>query len=86
MFTAYGDADAVPRSKTSSASRGGEERQCTYEKDVEQRRHADASRNSVEVKRRGLALGFDAVGIAPLEPNAHAAELDQWLSAGMRAP
>src|SRR5258706_6886643 len=51
-------------------------------KGVEQRRHADALRNSVEVKRRGLALGFDAVGIAPLEPNAHAAELDQWLSAG----
>src|SRR5204863_326036 len=51
-------------------------------KGVEQRRHADASRNSVEVKRRGLALGFDAVGIATLEPNAHASELDQWLSAG----
>jgi len=51
-------------------------------KGVEQRRHADASRNSVEVKRRGLALGFDAVGIATLEPNAHAGELDQWLSAG----
>jgi len=51
-------------------------------KGVERRRHADASRNTVEVKRRGLALGFDAVGIAPLEPNAHAAELDQWLDAG----
>lgn len=51
-------------------------------KGVEQRRHADASRNTVEVKRRGLALGFDAVGIAPLEPNAHAAELEQWLRAG----
>ena len=51
-------------------------------KGVEQRRHTDASRNSVEVKRRGLALGFDAVGIATLEPNAHASELDQWLSAG----
>jgi epoxyqueuosine reductase len=51
-------------------------------KDVEQHRLAQASRNSVEVKRRALALGFDAAGIATLEPNAHAAELDQWLSAG----
>ena len=49
---------------------------------VEQRRRAETSRNSVEVKRRGLALGFDAVGIATLEPSAHAAELDQWLAAG----
>jgi epoxyqueuosine reductase len=38
--------------------------------------------NSVEVKRRGRALGFDAVGIASLEPNPHAAELDRWLAAG----
>jgi epoxyqueuosine reductase len=51
-------------------------------RDVEQHRLAQASRNSVELKRRALALGFDAVGIATLEPNAHAAELDQWLSAG----
>jgi epoxyqueuosine reductase len=51
-------------------------------KDVEQRRRAEASRNSVEVKRRGLALGFDAIGIATLEANAHAAELDRWLGAG----
>jgi epoxyqueuosine reductase len=51
-------------------------------RDVEQERRAETSRNSVEVKRRGLALGFDAVGIATLEPNAHAAELDQWLDAG----
>jgi len=49
---------------------------------VEQRGRAETSRNSVEVKRRGLALGFDAVGIATLEPSAHAAELDQWLAAG----
>ena len=49
---------------------------------VEQRRRAETSRNSVEVKRRGLALGFDAIGIATLEPSAHAAELDQWLAAG----
>src|SRR6266550_4115272 len=51
-------------------------------KDVEQRRRAEASRKSVEVKRRALALGFDAVGIATLEANAHAAELDRWLAAG----
>lgn len=48
----------------------------------EQERLAKASRDGVEVKRRGLALGFDAIGIATLEPNAHAAELDQWLAAG----
>src|SRR5712671_2416498 len=42
----------------------------------------DVERNSVEVKRRALELGFDAVGIASLEPSAHAAELDQWLAAG----
>lgn len=34
------------------------------------------------MRRRGLALGFDAVGITTLEPNAHAAELDAWLGAG----
>ena len=49
---------------------------------VEQERRTETSLDSVEVKRRGLALGFDAVGIATLEPNAHAAELDQWLDAG----
>ncbi len=27
-------------------------------------------------------MGFDAVGIAPLEPNAHADELDAWLAEG----
>ncbi len=37
---------------------------------------------SVEVKRRAKALKFDAAGIAPLEPNAHADELDRWLAAG----
>jgi epoxyqueuosine reductase len=37
---------------------------------------------TVAVKRRALDLGFDAVGVASLERNAHAAELDQWLSAG----
>src|SRR5438270_7542049 len=51
-------------------------------KDVAQRRRAEASRKGVEVKRRGLALGFNAVGVASLEPNAHAAELDRWLAAG----
>ncbi len=35
-----------------------------------------------EIKRRAAALGFDAVGIAALERNAHAAELDRWLAAG----
>ncbi len=34
------------------------------------------------VKARALKLGFSAVGIARLEPNAHAAELDAWLAAG----
>ena len=37
---------------------------------------------TVAVKRRALELGFDAVGVATLEPSAHAAELDQWLDAG----
>jgi epoxyqueuosine reductase len=36
----------------------------------------------VAVKRRGEALGFHAVGVASLERNAHADELDQWLAAG----
>ncbi len=35
-----------------------------------------------ELKRRALALGFTAVGIATLEPNPHAGELDAWLDAG----
>jgi len=34
------------------------------------------------VKRRGEALGFDALGITTLEPNVHSAELDAWLEAG----
>src|SRR3989449_11074762 len=49
---------------------------------VEQRRRAETSRRTVEMKRRALDLGFDAVGIATLEPNAHAAELDRWLDTG----
>src|SRR5256886_10178600 len=52
------------------------------EKGVEQRRRAETSRNTVELKRRALEMGFDAVGVASLEPNAHAAELDRWLAAG----
>jgi epoxyqueuosine reductase len=34
------------------------------------------------IKSRAEALGFDAAGIATLEGNAHAAELDRWLAAG----
>jgi len=37
---------------------------------------------SREIKARAEALGFDAAGIATLERNAHAAELDRWLAAG----
>src|SRR5256714_12688867 len=49
---------------------------------VEQKRRAETSRRTVEVKRRAREIGFDAVGVASLEPNAHAAELDRWLAAG----
>jgi epoxyqueuosine reductase len=49
---------------------------------VEQNRRAEALKKSVDVKRRAGELGFDATGIATLEPNAHAAELDRWLEAG----
>ena len=45
-------------------------------------RPADALNRSVAVKRRATALGFDAVGVTTLGPNAHAAELDRWLDAG----
>lgn len=37
---------------------------------------------SVEVKRRAVEIGFDAVGIATLEANPHAEDLDRWLAAG----
>ncbi|MGH7614239.1 MAG: tRNA epoxyqueuosine(34) reductase QueG [Gemmatimonadales bacterium] len=40
------------------------------------------TQTSAELKRRALTMGFDAVGIAPLEPNPHATELDRWLQAG----
>jgi len=36
----------------------------------------------IEIKRRATALGFSAVGIARLDRNPHAAELDAWLAAG----
>jgi epoxyqueuosine reductase len=49
---------------------------------VEQNRRAEASRRTVELKRRAAELGFDAVGIATLEANEHAPELDRWLAAG----
>ncbi len=49
---------------------------------VEQNRRAEASRKSVETKRLGAKLGFSAVGIAALERNPHAAELDRWLADG----
>src|SRR2546425_8685940 len=51
-------------------------------KAVEQNRRVETPRNTVEVKRRARALGFDAVGVASLEPNAHAVELERWLAAG----
>jgi epoxyqueuosine reductase len=50
--------------------------------DVAPREPVAGARNSARVKQRALELGFDAVGIAPLERNAHAAELDRWLAAG----
>src|SRR3989442_13169227 len=50
--------------------------------DVAQRRRAETSRETGELKRRALEMGFDAVGVASLEPNAHAAELERWLAAG----
>src|SRR4051812_6736015 len=37
---------------------------------------------SIEIKRRATALGFTATGIARLDHNPHAAELDRWLAAG----
>ena len=45
-------------------------------------KNVEAARVSIEVKRRAWAIGFDAVGIAPLEENPHAATLDRWLEAG----
>jgi epoxyqueuosine reductase len=51
-------------------------------KGVEKERGRETWSNTVEVKRRATELGFTAVGIASLEPNAHAAELDAWLESG----
>src|SRR2546427_6464172 len=50
--------------------------------EVAHRHSAETARETVELKRRALQMGFDAVGVAALEPNAHAAELDRWLAAG----
>ena len=36
----------------------------------------------IEIKRRAAALGFAATGIARLDRNPHAAELDRWLADG----
>src|SRR6185503_867927 len=36
----------------------------------------------IAIKRRAAELGFTATGIARLDRNAHAAELDRWLAAG----
>jgi epoxyqueuosine reductase len=49
---------------------------------VKQNRRAEASRKSVEIKRLAAELDFSAVGIAPLDRNAHATELDRWLADG----
>jgi len=38
--------------------------------------------NTVEIKRRATALGFTATGVARLERNPHAPELDRWLADG----
>lgn len=37
---------------------------------------------TAEIKRQAQTFGFEAVGIATLEPIPHAATLDQWLAAG----
>lgn len=36
----------------------------------------------IAIKQRAAALGFTATGIARLDRNPHAAELDRWLAAG----
>lgn len=45
-------------------------------------RHGETSRRTATLKGRALELGFDAVGVATLEPSDHAPELDRWLAAG----
>jgi epoxyqueuosine reductase len=42
----------------------------------------NAVEQSVEIKHRAKALGFTATGIARLERNPHAAELERWLAQG----
>ncbi|HEV8511285.1 MAG TPA: tRNA epoxyqueuosine(34) reductase QueG [Gemmatimonadales bacterium] len=37
---------------------------------------------TIEIKRRAAQLGFAATGIARLDQNPHAAELDRWLADG----
>ena len=37
---------------------------------------------SAELKRRALERGFSAIGIAPLGPNTHGEQFDNWLAAG----
>jgi epoxyqueuosine reductase len=49
---------------------------------VGQSRRAEPSNTSVAIKHRAAALGFSAAGIASLDSNPHAAELDRWLAAG----
>lgn len=39
-------------------------------------------KQTVEVRRRALELGFSAVGIATLEASAHGDFIDRWLAAG----
>jgi len=36
----------------------------------------------IAIKRRAAALGFAATGIARLDRNAHAEQLDRWLADG----
>ena len=40
------------------------------------------SARTAAVKRRGAAIGFDAVGVATLERSAYAEALDRWLADG----
>ncbi len=42
----------------------------------------EGAERSAAIKQRALELGFSAAGIASLEANGHAAELDRWLAAG----
>lgn len=49
---------------------------------VESNRRKESSNATVEIKRRARELGFSAIGIAALDRNPHAAELDRWLAAG----